>query len=86
MYNPNQVKTRLGVIRYSLFVNSFEKSAGKITSHLQKRYKNFWDTTGAPIGCKSRLLFAKIAMDIWCQVSAIRCQVSGEIQPEGTIH
>ena len=46
MYNPNRVKTRLGVIRYSLSVNSFEKSTGKITSHLQKRYKSFWNTTG----------------------------------------
>jgi hypothetical protein len=52
------------------------------------------------IGCKSRLLFAKIAMAIWFQVSGVRCQhkgvsikvsgvrfqVSGEIHHEGTIH
>jgi len=25
-------------------------------------------------GCKSRRLFAKIAMAIWCQVSGFRCQ------------
>jgi len=38
-------------------------------------------------------LFAKIAMAIWFQlsgvskkVSGVRFQVSGEIQPEGTIH
>ena len=48
MYNPNRVKTRLGVIRYSLFVNSFEILTGRITSHLQKRHKNVWDTTEAP--------------------------------------
>jgi len=28
-------------------------------------------------GYKSRLLFAKIAMAIWFQVSGFRCQVSG---------
>jgi hypothetical protein len=44
-------------------------------------------------GCKSRLLFAKIAMAIWFQVSGVsikvsgvRFQVSGEIHPEGRIH
>jgi hypothetical protein len=26
------------------------------------------------VGCKSRLLFAKIAMAIWFQVSGVRCQ------------
>ena len=29
-----------------------------------------------PVGCKSKLLFAKIAMAIWFQVSGVRCQVS----------
>ena len=28
-------------------------------------------------GCKSRLLFGKIAMAIWFQLSAVRFQVSG---------
>jgi len=27
-----------------------------------------------PMGCKSRLLFAKTAMVIWFQVSGVRCQ------------
>jgi len=31
------------------------------------------ETSGA-IGCKSRLLFANIAMVIWFQVSGFRCQ------------
>jgi hypothetical protein len=27
------------------------------------------------VGCKSRLLFAKIAMAIWFQVSGVKCQL-----------
>ena len=40
------------------------------------------DPVNPEYGCKSRLLFAKIAMAIWFQVSGVRCQLVKFLDPE----
>jgi len=72
MYNPNRVKTRLGVIRYSLSVISFERSTGKITSRLQKRYKNFGAQQKHRLGINQDCCLLRL---LW--IFGVRFQVSG---------
>jgi len=57
----------------------------KLTNQSPKVNSRFVDRKSKLIvvGCKSRLLFAKIAMAIWCQVSGVRCQ---EACPNFEIH